>query len=725
MNVYEVLKTYFGYDEFKNGQEKIVKGIVNGRDALGIMPTGGGKSLCYQLPAMMLEGITIVISPLIALMKDQVDSLTEMGISSTFINSTLDDDELRDRLKDIRSSKYKIIYLAPERLNSYIFMDLIRYIDVSMIAIDEAHCISQWGHDFRPSYRDIPHFIKSVEPRPVVSAFTATATEEVIKDIKELISFDNLVESMIGFDRPNLFYEVEKIADKTDFIVDFIKKTYPLDAGIIYCATRKSVESLTLKLKDKGLDAIAYHGGMDSDTRNNAQEAFIYNRVQIIVATNAFGMGIDKPDIRFVIHYNMPQNMESYYQEAGRAGRDGEKSHCILLYSPSDIVKQKLLIQNNPVSLERENLLYKNLQYLVDYCHTSDCLRNDILKYFGEKPIVDKCNNCGNCLDDSEMIDITLESQKILSCIYRANEGFGVSIIIQTLRGSKNKKVLQYGLDKISTYAIMKEYKEQTIREIIMTLISRGYIVTTLDKFPVLKLSASSRDVLKGESKVYHKKHLIEVKKDAKTKANITDLMGNFDEELFEKLRELRYSLSSEKKIAPFMVFNDSSLREMASFFPVDKESFLNIKGVALKKYESYGEDFLKIITEHIEASGKIPLSLRSKKIVREDLNERYENTYKAYLKGHSLKELSEIRNFTPSTILEHLSKCEKDGKSIDWSRFLDDKEKEEQILSVIDKIGTEKLKPIKESLPDNISYDDIKVVMLKIESTNSASENT
>ena len=714
MDIYKILKTYFGYDGFKMGQEKIVEGILEGKDALGIMPTGGGKSLCYQLPALALEGITIVISPLISLMKDQVDSLKEMGIASTFINSTLEDRILQERIKDIRALKYKIIYIAPERLNSYIFTNLIDDIDISMIAIDEAHCISQWGHDFRPSYRNIPRFIDSFDKRPIVSAFTATASEDVVAEIKELINFRNPVESMIGFDRPNLFYEVKKIANKTDFIADFIKTTYPDETGIIYCATRKSVESLTSKLNSLDFNAIAYHGGMSPEIRTEAQEAFIYNRVQIIVATNAFGMGIDKPDVRFVIHYNMPQNMESYYQEAGRAGRDGEKSHCILLYSPADIVKQKLLIQNNPLSPERENLLYKNLQYLVDYCHTNDCLRVDILKYFGENRQMEKCNNCGNCLDDSEMVDITLEAQKILSCIFRADERFGVSLIMQVLRGSRNKRVLQFGLDKISTYGIMKEYKEATIREIIMTLISRGYIITSLDKFPVLKLSKTSKEVLKGQVKVFHKKHLMQVKTPKKTKANLGELMENFDHELFEKLREVRYSLSSEKGIAPFMIFHDSSLREMASFLPIDKDSFLKIKGVALKKYESYGEDFLTIIKEYVEKNGKTSIDIVKKDIVREDLKERYENTYKAYLEGHSLEEIAKIRNFTPTTILEHLSKCEENDRDVDWSRFIRDPKLEEDILEVIKRVGVEKLKPIKDELPEYIGYDDIKLVIIK-----------
>lgn len=714
MDVYGILKTYFGYDDFKSGQEKIVKGILQGRDALGIMPTGGGKSLCYQLPAMMLDGITLVISPLISLMKDQVDSLEEMGIASTFINSTLEDNVLEERLENIRALKYKIIYVAPERLNNYMFLNLIRNLDISMVAIDEAHCISQWGHDFRPSYRDIPAFIKSFKKRPIVSAFTATATKEVVEEIKTLIDFEKLVESMIGFDRPNLFYEVRKTANKTDFIRAFIEKTYKDKSGIVYCATRKSVESVAQNLKQAGISAIPYHGGMTSEVRNKAQEDFIYNKVQIIVATNAFGMGIDKPDVRFVIHYNMPQNMESYYQEAGRAGRDGEKSHCILLYSPADIVKQKLLIQINPSSVERENLLYKNLQYLVDYCHTNDCLRNDILKYFGESPHEEKCNNCGNCLDNSEMIDITLEAQKIISCIYRADEKFGAGLIIDVLKGSKNKRVLQFNLDKISTYNLMGEYKKETLREIIMTLVSKGYINMTSDKYPVLQLSSLSRDVLKGKIKVYHKKHLMEVKASPKSKASLGKVLESFDEELFEKLRELRYSLASEKDIAPFMIFHDSSLKEMSSFFPIDKESFLNIKGVGLKKYESYGEEFIGIIKNYVNENNKKPLDLVNKNDVSENLKDRYQSTYQAYLEVDTLEEIADKRNFTVSTIIEHLSKCQENGQAIDWSKFIISREVEENILDLIKKLGIEKLKPIKDELPEDIGYDHIKLVIMK-----------
>ena len=599
MDLQNILKTYFGYDEFRNGQDKLIESIIEGRDALGIMPTGGGKSICYQLPAIALDGITIVISPLISLMKDQVDSLNELGINAAFINSTLDNSEFLQILEGIRANSYKIVYVAPERLNTDSFINLVKDIRISLVAVDEAHCISQWGHDFRPSYLEIPRFINSLKQRPAVAAFTATATKEIIKEIKRLIGLRNPIEVTTGFDRPNLYYQVLKVSNKSKFLIEYLNENFKTESGIVYCATRKSVESLVKILNDKGFSAVGYHGGMNSEERQNNQDEFILGNKRLIVATNAFGMGIDKPDVRFVIHYNMPRNMEAYYQEAGRAGRDGEKSDCILLYSASDIVKQKLMIQNDDIDPKRQEMLYKNLQYLVNYCNTNECLRNQILNYFDEDSASDKCKNCSNCIDSSEMIDITLEAQKILSCIYRVSQRYGANMVIQVLRGSKNKKVLEARLDNVSTYGIMKEYSDSAISEIIMTLVSSGYIHMTHDKYPVLKLTSKSADVLSGKTKLHHKKHLLQ-KKDEKEKASKSIKGGNidFDIELFEKLKQYRYKIAQEKGLPPYVIFHDIALKEMAAYLPVNKESFLEIKGVGDKKYENYGEGFIDIIRE-------------------------------------------------------------------------------------------------------------------------------
>lgn len=648
LGIYKALKTYFGYDNFKKGQEKLIKGILNGRDVLGIMPTGGGKSLCYQLPAIILNGITIVISPLISLMKDQVDSLNEMGLAGTFINSTLEYDELIWRLEEIRNNKYKLIYVAPERLNTSLFINLIQDIDISLVAIDEAHCISQWGHDFRPSYLEIPKFINSLEHRPAVSAFTATATKEIVEEIKNLIGLKNTIEAITGFDRPNLFYRVVKPSNKFSFLLKYLKDNYVNESGIIYCATRKTVESLAKKLNETGISAVGYHGGMSPGVRQKNQEDFMLDKVRIIVATNAFGMGIDKPDIRFVIHYNMPKNMEAYYQEAGRAGRDGEKSDCILMYSPGDIVKQKIIIQSENLSYERETAMYENLQYLVDYCHTDDCLRNKILIYFGEEIEKDTCNNCSNCLDKSEKIDITIEAQKILSCIYRVNQSYGINTIVLVLRGSKSKKVLGPGLDKTSTYGIMQDYSSNAIKEMIMTLISKGYIHITADKFPVLKLTEKSWEILKGKIKFYHKKDLLD-RAESKGKKGLSQeqINKNFDTELFDRLRQLRQTIAQEKDLPVYIIFHDSSLKEMAAYMPRNREEFFKIKGVGQKKYESYGDEFICVINEYILEEGLDVSKIRQEMLADIDKTrgntkiDRYEQTYNCYLEGLSLKEIS------------------------------------------------------------------------------------
>lgn len=726
MTLKKNLSQYFGYDTFKEGQEKIITAAINGQDVLGIMPTGGGKSLCYQLPAIELPGITLVISPLISLMKDQVDALGEMGIASTFLNSSLDDTTYQERLKKIRANHYKLLYIAPERLCAPAFVDLVRELSVSLVAVDEAHCISQWGHDFRPHYREIPAFINNISPRPVVAAYTATATKKVIQEIKALLALKEPVESIIGFDRPNLLYQVVKTGDKLGYLKNTITQTFPDQSGIIYCATRKTVESVTAKLNSLGFLAGAYHGGMSPEAREQNQQDFINDRLHLMVATNAFGMGINKPDVRFIIHYNMPQNMEAYYQEAGRGGRDGEPSHCTILYSPADIVKQKQLIQLNQTSPERETLLFENLQYLVDYCHTNDCLRKSILQYFGETADFERCGNCGNCLDQSEMVDITLDAQKILSCIYRMKNRFGLNMVIAVLRGSKNKKVLELGFDKLSTYGILQDQSAESLREIIMTLVAKGYLVVTADEYPVLKLTAAAGGILKGQERVFHKKHLLNIKAaKAKTSGKAKPPL-DCDEALFEELRSLRRRIAQEKGLPPYVIFPDAALKEMAAYFPRTEVEFLKINGVGQARYDHYGAVFIEAISSFADHN---PITIRPRPIAAVDDTEArlymrqrgeseaklpsWELSYDLFTGGMTIADIAKQRDLTETSIVNHLIRCDQEGKAIDWSNCVDD-QKEMAIINAIGTVGLEALRPIKEALPESYSYNDIKIVIHK-----------
>lgn len=597
MNKYELLKKHYGYDTFRYGQEEIIDQIMNRRDLLAIMPTGGGKSLCYQIPAMMLKGLTVVVSPLIALMKDQVDGLNESGIPATFINSTLSQKESRARFEAVYEGHIKLLYVAPERLLADDFYALSQRVSIGQIAIDEAHCISQWGHDFRPSYKNISVFISRLKSRPIVTAFTATATEYVTKEIIELLNLNNPYQLTTGFDRDNLFYKVVKPKDKIRYIKNYIEHEFESGSGIIYCATRKSVEALTDKLKKYGFSVAAYHGGMDTDTRNDIQESFMLEHIKIIVATNAFGMGIDKPDVRFVIHYNMPKNMEAYYQEAGRAGRDGQHSTCILMYSPSDIVKQKLMIAQNSTDPVRDKIQRGNLQVLVNYCHTNDCLRDEIVAYFGQTTRHGNCGSCGNCLNDSTFVDMTIPAQKVLSCVYRTQQRFGVNMIIKVLRGSKEKRIMDWKLNEVSTYGILPEISEGGLRELIMNLIARGYMRMTVDQYPILKLNESSRAVLKGESQILVREERVLVKDKKTKKKNHSNL--DYDQALYELLVDKRKAIASKKKVPLYVIFANAVLEALAYEKPLTKEGFLEIKGIGEKKYDSYGLEFIEIIKNY------------------------------------------------------------------------------------------------------------------------------
>ena len=587
----DVLHKYYGYTNFRKGQENIITSIINKEDVLAIMPTGGGKSICYQVPALCLEGITIVISPLISLMKDQVDALKTMGVKARLINSSLSNSEYSEALEEIENDECKIIYIAPERLDSMEFVNIIRGKNISQVAIDEAHCVSQWGHDFRVSYKKIPYFINRLDKRPIVTAFTATASNEVREDIINILNLHNPAVYITGFDRENLSINIVKSSSKNKYTLDYVEN-HKNESGIIYASTRKEVETIYEGLLKRNYSVAKYHAGLSNEARKEYQENFINDDIKIMVATNAFGMGIDKPNIRWVLHYNMPQSIENYYQEIGRAGRDGEDSECVLLFSPGDVHTQKYLVEVGIENPERKRVQYKKLQQMVDLVYSNTCYRKNILNYFGEI-FLDDCNNCSNCLNEGEVVDKTLDAQKVISCIARMKRSFGATMIIDVLRGSKNKKVLDLGFDTLTTYGIMKNYSNEDLKTFINTLVSHGFLdvvenIGPRGSFPTIKLNEQSLKVIRQEIKV-------EFKEDKVTKSRYVE------NELYENLVSLRSEIAKEEGIAPYMVFGDATLKNMASVYATNKEEMLNISGVGQIKYEKYGNRFEDIIEKYIE----------------------------------------------------------------------------------------------------------------------------
>lgn len=587
----DVLHKYYGYTSFRKGQENIITSIINKEDVLAIMPTGGGKSICYQVPALCLDGITIVISPLISLMKDQVDALKTMGVKARLINSSLSNSEYNEALEEIENDECKIIYIAPERLDSMDFVNIIRGKNISQVAIDEAHCVSQWGHDFRVSYKKIPYFINRLDKRPIVTAFTATASNEVREDIINILNLHNPAVYITGFDRENLSINIVKSSSKNKYTLDYVEN-HKNESGIIYASTRKEVETIYEGLLKRNYSVAKYHAGLSNEARKEYQENFINDDIKIMVATNAFGMGIDKPNIRWVLHYNMPQSIENYYQEIGRAGRDGEDSECVLLFSPGDVHTQKYLVEVGIENPERKRVQYKKLQQMVDLVYSNTCYRKNILNYFGEI-FLDDCNNCSNCLNEGEVVDKTLDAQKVISCIARMKRSFGATMIIDVLRGSKNKKVLDLGFDTLTTYGIMKNYSNEDLKTFINTLVSHGFLdvvenIGPRGSFPTIKLNEQSLKVIRQEIKV-------EFKEDKVTKSRYVE------NELYEMLVSLRSEIAKEEGIAPYMVFGDATLKNMASVYATNKEEMLNISGVGQIKYEKHGNRFEDIIEKYIE----------------------------------------------------------------------------------------------------------------------------
>jgi ATP-dependent DNA helicase RecQ len=591
----EVLSNYYGYKSFRRGQESIIESIVNKKDVVAIMPTGGGKSICYQIPAMMFDGLTIVVSPLISLMKDQVDALRETGIPASYINSSLTPKQYGNVLNGIRNDEFKLLYVAPERLLNEDFINLVVDKNVSQVAIDEAHCVSQWGHDFRSSYREIPRFIEVLREKPVITAFTATASNEVREDIEKLLLLKNPDHFITGFDRENLKINIVKNSDKRKYLLDYISK-HKDESGIIYAATRKEVEKIHDLLDKRGVSVSRYHAGLSNKERTENQNGFIKDDISVMVATNAFGMGIDKPNIRWVMHFNMPQSIENYYQEIGRAGRDGDPSECTLLFTAGDVHIQKYLIDIGVDEPKRKLHQHKKLQDMIDLVYSNSCYRKNLLAYFGEE-YDHECENCSNCLTAGQVVDKTLEAQKVISCVCRMKRPYGITTIVDVLRGSKNKKTLSFGFDKLSTYSIMKDYSAEDLKSFVNTLVSHGYLdlVESLGaggrgSFPTIKLNEISFEILKGNVKVEFKEDLVTEAIEVK-------------DELFEILRSLRKTIAEAQGVPPYIVFGDATLKNMAAKLPTSEEKMLEISGVGHVKYEKYGRQFEEAIREYLASN--------------------------------------------------------------------------------------------------------------------------
>lgn len=654
MDKIEVLKQYFGHTEFRSGQSEIIDNILSGRDVLGIMPTGAGKSVCYQVPAMLLDGITIVISPLISLMKDQVEALVQSGVPAAFINSSLTYSQYLEVFRRASNGAYKIIYVAPERLVTDEFIAFAERSRIAMVTVDEAHCVSQWGQDFRPSYLKITEFISRLSYRPIVSAFTATATAEVRADIAAILRLNDPFVITTGFDRQNLYFEVRRPAKKLEALINILNENKN-KCCIVYCLTRKNVEAVCQELEDRGFAATRYHAGLSDAERHTNQDDFIYDRKNIMVATNAFGMGIDKSNVSLVVHYNMPKNLEGYYQEAGRAGRDGEPASCILLYSGQDVVTNKFLIENSGEDNEeldpklRAELKKRDLDRLSQmtfYSTTTDCLRGFILKYFGEKP-QHFCGHCSNCCTSFEAADITIEAQKIISCVYRVynlnGRSVGKSTIADILHGSKSEKLARMGYDKLTTYGIMADVPMHRIRAIIDFLVEKNYLGVTSGEYPVLTANANTAAVIKEKLK-------IEMKLPKERKAAVPkekEAVAPVDSELLDSLKALRKKLADREGVPAYIIFTDASLRDMCRKLPEDEDEFLGISGVGRKKCELYGKAFLEVINEYAQKAEE-----EHRWTEKED--EKLRRDYKS---GLSIMSMSEAHGRSPDDIRVRLGK--------------------------------------------------------------------
>ncbi|MFF2450738.1 DNA helicase RecQ [Neobacillus sp. NPDC058068] len=687
-----LLESHFGYDAFRKGQEQAIRSVLTGENTICVMPTGGGKSICYQIPALILPGTTIVISPLISLMKDQVDALIQVGIPATFINSSLSFNEANERIRAAKQGKYKLLYIAPERLESYEFLEDLNQMEIPLVAVDEAHCISQWGHDFRPSYRHIQQMIHNLPKRPNVLALTATATPRVRADICQLLNIDENNTIITGFERENLSFSVIKGQDRVKYLQAYLKKN-DKEAGIIYAATRKNVDQLYERLRKENINVARYHAGMGDADRAREQERFLEDKASVMVATSAFGMGIDKSNIRYVLHFQMPKNMESYYQEAGRAGRDGLESECILLYSPQDVQVQRFLIdQSNDRSRITQEL--EKLQQMVDYCHTENCLQEYILKYFGEIE-TDTCGRCGNCLDSRTSIDVTKEAQMVMSCVIRMGQRFGKNLTAQVLTGSKNKKVTEMGFNRLTTYGIMKDQGAKEVSDFIEFLISQELIAIEQGQFPTIYVSPKGKDILLGKQPVY-RREAVKVKEVSK------------NDPMFEELREVRKRIAETEKVPPFVIFSDAALKDMCAKQPKTNEEFLQVSGVGEHKLQKYGLEFIQAIRGFLEThpdyQSEIQAEASAAKKPAKAVGDSHLETFGLHQNGLSINEIVEKRSLAISTVESHLLQCAQQGLTVDFIRLIPS-EYIPLLEKAVEEAGRHRLKPIKELLPEEVSY--------------------
>ncbi|MDR2994764.1 DNA helicase RecQ [Bacillus cereus] len=688
----ELLASYFGYSSFRRGQDETIKNVLEGKDTVCIMPTGGGKSICYQIPALVFEGTTLVISPLISLMKDQVDTLLQNGISATYINSSISMTEANHRIQLAKQGHYKLLYVAPERLDSMEFVDQLIDMKIPMIAIDEAHCISQWGHDFRPSYLHINRILDYLPEKPLVLALTATATPQVRDDICNTLEINQENTIMTTFERENLSFSVIKGQDRNAYLADYIRQNQK-ESGIIYAATRKVVDQLYEDLMKAGVSVSKYHAGMSDHDRNEQQELFLRDEVSVMIATSAFGMGIDKSNIRYVIHYQLPKNMESYYQEAGRAGRDGLDSTCILLYSSQDVQVQRFLIDQSTGESRFSNELEK-LQNMTDYCHTEQCLQSFILQYFGEEPKED-CGRCGNCTDDRESIDVTRESQMVLSCMIRTNQRFGKQMIAQVLTGSKNKKVIEFNFHTLPTYGLLSNRSVKEVSEFIEFLISDELIAVEHGTYPTLKVTEKGKEVLLGKENVLRKERV-------ETRQIVQD------HPLFEVLREVRKEIAQGEGVPPFVIFSDQTLKDMCVKMPQSDSELLTVKGIGEHKLVKYGSHFLQAVQHFIEENPNYAETIKTevvserKKSGKASANSHLE-TYEMYKQGIDLEEIAKERGLSRQTIENHLIRCYEDGMEVDWQSFVP--AEYESLIETAVQNAEGGLKSIKEQLPNEVSY--------------------